>query len=184
MALTNKQRAFVEHYLGDAQWNATEAARRAGYAYPNMAGPRLLVKDSIKQHINERLRAMGAATEALMARWLQRIEADISPFVDENGLNVEALKEAGYGFLIKGVRKTKDATTIELRDPDKAEERLARHLGMFVERRELSGVGGGKIQIETRRKIDFTKLSDDELVSFCALVRRLLEGSGERTGQA
>jgi len=33
MALTYKQRAFVEHFLamGDAQWNATEAAKLAGY---------------------------------------------------------------------------------------------------------------------------------------------------------
>jgi len=78
-----------------------------------------------------------------MARWLARIEADISPFVDSNGLNVEELKEAGLGFLIKGYRKTKDATTILLRDPDVAEDKLARALGMFVERREH----GGEIEV-------------------------------------
>lgn len=32
MALSLKQRTFVEHYLGEANGNATEAARRAGYA--------------------------------------------------------------------------------------------------------------------------------------------------------
>ena len=151
MALTYKQRAFVEHFLGEAQWNATEAARRAGYKHPNMAGPRLLVNDSVRQHIVDRLHAMGASTEALMGRWLTRIEADISPFVSRDGLDVEGLKEAGLGFLIKGVRETKDATTILLRDPDVAEDRLAKHLGMFTEMREHSGevtvtvktVGGG-----------------------------------------
>ena len=151
MALTYKQRAFVEHFLGEAQWNATEAARRAGYAYPNVEGCRLLVNANVKVHIINRLHAMGASAEALMGRWLTRIEADISPFVSRDGLDVEGLKEAGLGFLIKGVRETKDATTILLRDPDVAEDRLAKHLGMFTEKREHSGevtvtvktVGGG-----------------------------------------
>ena len=31
MALTTKQSLFLDHYLGDAHGNATEAARRAGY---------------------------------------------------------------------------------------------------------------------------------------------------------
>ena len=139
MVLTYKQRAFVEHYLGEARWNASEAARRAGYKHPGQQGHRLLKNVEVKRHIVDQLHAMGATTEALMARWLQRIEADISPFVDGNGLDVEDLKEAGFGFLIKGVRKTKDVTNIELRDPDKAEEMLAKHLGMFVEKREHSG---------------------------------------------
>ena len=152
MSLTYKQRAFVEHFLGDAQWNATEAARRAGYKFPNVEGCRLLVNANVRQHITDRLHAMGASTEALIARWIKRIEADISPFVTARNLDVEGLKEAGLGFLIKGVRKTQHTTNIELRDPDKAEEMLARHLGMFVERREVSGditivkkIGGGVV---------------------------------------
>lgn len=141
MALTNKQRAFVEHYLGDAQWNATKAAQRAGYAHPQQQGSRLLSNVVVKQHITDRLHAMGAATEALRARWLDRVGVDISPFVGKDGLDVEALKAAGFGFLIKGVRKTKDATTILLRDPDVAEDRLARHLGMFPTRLDVKHDG-------------------------------------------
>jgi len=30
--LTYKQKLFVEHYLGEANGNATDAARRAGYS--------------------------------------------------------------------------------------------------------------------------------------------------------
>lgn len=157
MALTHKQRAFVEHYLatGDTQWNATEAAKLAGYKGNRNAlavvGSRNLRKANIQEHIRVRLQEMGATTEELVQGWLHRSRADISPFVTEDGLDVEELKEAGLGFLIKGVRQTKDATTILLRDPDVAEDRLARALGMFVERREHSGsveivtktVGGG-----------------------------------------
>jgi len=142
MVLTNKQQAFVEHYLGDAQWNASQAARSAGYKHPGQQGHRLLNNVEIKGHIRDRLEAMGAHTEALMARWLARIEADISPYVDKNGLDVEGLKNAGLGHLIKGVRKTKDATNILLRDPDVAEDRLARHLQMFVDKHEFTGAEG------------------------------------------
>jgi len=60
MALTYKQRAFVEHFLGNAQWNATEAARRAGYKLPVVQGPRLLGNVRVQRHIAERLREMGA----------------------------------------------------------------------------------------------------------------------------
>jgi len=145
MMLTNKQRAFVEHYLatGDAQWNATEAASLAGYSGDRNAlaviGCRNLTKANIRAHIRRRLEEMGATTEELVQRWLHVSRADISAFVTRSGLDVEALKNAGLGFLIKGVRQTKDATTILLRDPAVAEDRLARALGMFVERREHSG---------------------------------------------
>lgn len=157
MALTYKQRAFVEHFLtpGDAQWNATEAAKLAGYKGNRVTlatiGSANLRKVQIQEAIRRRLQEMGASADELIQRWLSRIRADISPFVTSAGLNVAQLKEAGLGFLIKGVRQTKDATTILLRDPEIAEERLAKALGMFVERREHSGsveaiiktVGGG-----------------------------------------
>lgn len=50
--MTGKQRKFVEAYM--ASGNATEAARQAGYAHPNTAGPRLLVNDGIAAELEER----------------------------------------------------------------------------------------------------------------------------------
>ncbi len=43
--LPPKQKLFVEQYLLDM--NATGAAERAGYAYPNTQGPRLLQKPKV-----------------------------------------------------------------------------------------------------------------------------------------
>ena len=141
MALTYKQRAFVEHFLGDAQWNATEAARRAGYKGSRntlaVVGFENLRKPKIQEQIHRRLLEMGASTQELVWRWLARIRADISPFVSRGGLDIRALREAGLGHLIKGVRRSQHVTNVELRDPDKAEELLAKHLGMFVERHEI-----------------------------------------------
>jgi phage terminase small subunit len=51
MALTNKRKVFVYEYV--KCWNATEAARRAGYKQPNTQGPRLLVNDGVKARIKE-----------------------------------------------------------------------------------------------------------------------------------
>ena len=47
--LTRKQRIFVLAYLEEL--NATDAARRAGYAHPNTQGPRLLVNVGISAAI-------------------------------------------------------------------------------------------------------------------------------------
>ncbi len=44
--MTQKQQAFVEHYA--ACGNATKAAELAGYAKPNVEGPKNLVKPSIQ----------------------------------------------------------------------------------------------------------------------------------------
>lgn len=43
--------AFVAAYLGPARLNATDAARRVGYAHPNKQGPKLLVNVGIQAEI-------------------------------------------------------------------------------------------------------------------------------------
>lgn len=167
----------MEHFLGDAQWNATEAAKLAGYKGTRNTlagvGCQNLRKPYIREHIRRRVQEMGASTEEIVQRWLSISRVDISPFVTKDGLDVEGLKEAGLGYLIKGVRKTKDATTILLRDPNMAEERLARHLGMFVERRVLSGPGGGAIETEHKHVTDISGLTNEELDRLAEIARRV-----------
>ncbi|MCK9327404.1 MAG: terminase small subunit [Bacteroidales bacterium] len=51
--------------------------------------------------------------------------------------------------LYAGVKQTRDGFEVKMRDQDKAMENVARHLGMFVERKEVTGAGGGPIQIES-----------------------------------
>ena len=53
MALTNKQRVFVEQYLRTS--NASEAARQAGYAHPGPEGHRLLKNVKIQTLIEARI---------------------------------------------------------------------------------------------------------------------------------
>lgn len=47
--------------------------------------------------------------------------------------------------LIAGVKQTTAGLEIKLRDQDAALERIAKHLGMFIERKELAGAGGAPL---------------------------------------
>lgn len=62
--LTEKQQRFVEAYAGPSMGNATDAARRAGYAHPTTQGPRLLenvgVQGALKSH-SEKVRSAAIA---------------------------------------------------------------------------------------------------------------------------
>lgn len=63
--------------------------------------------------------------------------------------------------LFAGVKQTKDGIEIKMRDQDKARDNLSRYLGMLIERKELSGPGGGPIALSaTARPQDMT---DDQL---------------------
>lgn len=143
--LTDKQRAFIDHYLAfgtETFFNATQSARAAGYKGNNhtlrSVGCENLTKPNIRQHIQVGLAERGANPNELIHRWLTVTRVDISPHVTPGGLDVEALKAAGLGWLIKGVRVTRDSTVFLLRDPEKAEEQLAKALSMFVNVHEVT----------------------------------------------
>lgn len=50
-------------------------------------------------------------------------------------------------MLYAGVKVTKDGFEIKMRDQDKALENVARHLGMFKDKVEVSGNDGGPLQV-------------------------------------
>ena len=62
--------------------------------------------------------------------------------------------------LYAGVKQTRDGFEIKMRDQDKAMENVARHLGMFVEKHELTGPGGGPIEVNRSGEIE-EKLKND-----------------------
>lgn len=66
MAITKKRRIFINEYL--KCWNATEAAKRAGYS-PRSAhstGSRLLKVDEVQQEINAKLEQAKVGAEEVM----------------------------------------------------------------------------------------------------------------------
>lgn len=87
--LTTKQRVFVEEYL--TCWNASEAARRAGYAAPhNIQGPRLLSNVSIQTEIQRRLAEKAMSANEVLARLAEHARGSMGDFlrVDEEEYTV------------------------------------------------------------------------------------------------
>jgi hypothetical protein len=63
--LTDKRRVFVEYYL--RTWNATEAARLAGYAFPNTLGTNLMQAPAVRERIEARLIELSQETNQILA---------------------------------------------------------------------------------------------------------------------
>lgn len=154
--LTNKQRMFVAEYLKDL--NATQAAIRAGYSSRNAdkIGFQLLEKTRVQQ-----------AIEQAMKRRIKRVEFDQDTVVQQlariafvdmkdvvefgpDGVSVRDCEDVD-GTLLNEVSetKTKDGGTIKVKLSDrmKALELLGRHMGMFRDKVEVSGAGGGPIML-------------------------------------
>ena len=57
-------------------------------------------------------------------------------------------------LLYAGVKQTRDGFEIKMRDQDKAMENVAKHLGMFVDRKEITGKDGGPLIVQIMDDVD------------------------------
>ncbi len=155
--LTDKQRRFCEEYLIDL--NATQAAIRAGYKANRkntyeVIGYQLLHKTSvsaeIKKEMAERSKRTGINQDRVI-RELARIafinpedvinpkDASVREGADEDDTAcIQSVKVK----VTKGNKGTITEREVRLCDKIKAIELLGRHLGMFNDRLELSGLTG------------------------------------------
>jgi phage terminase small subunit len=78
---TAKQQAFIAYFLGVSQWNATDAARRAGYAHPNTEGNRLLLNAGVQQLISQRLDEISMSGREVVVRLTDQARATMDDFV-------------------------------------------------------------------------------------------------------
>jgi|TARA_B110000908_G_scaffold54531_1_gene66425 phage terminase small subunit len=74
LRLTLRQERFVLEYI--ASGNATEAARLAGYANPNMHSARMMVNDRIVKAIEVRRSVVIEDLEAKVARYVAALEKE------------------------------------------------------------------------------------------------------------
>jgi phage terminase small subunit len=134
--LTNKQAAFVNEYLIDL--NATQAAIRAGYSVKTATeqGSRLLTNVNVSEAI--------ADGQAQKAEKSSRTALDVLKDIQ---MDTRSARQQG-----------------DLKTSLKGLELEGKHLGMFVERRELSGPGGGAIAVRGLDAFyaDQTKTEDGE----------------------
>lgn len=156
--MTEKQKIFADEYLIDL--NATRAYRKA---YPSVkkdetaaqAGSRMLRNVKVAEYIAERMQARQERTEITQDRVLEELAAiafaratdyaevnDDQVFIkDTAGLSENQIKA------IAGVKQGKFGIEVKLNDKEKALELLGRHLGMFKDRVEVSGLEEEKTKL-------------------------------------
>lgn len=121
-AMTVRELKFCEEYLIDFEGKA--AAIRAGYApkWADRQAHLLLQKNHIRAYIDITSQSKEAKIMSVTPDYIiQRITAIINA------------PEARDGDKLRGL------------------EMLARHLGMFIDRQEITGKDGGAIEVENRR---------------------------------
>lgn len=119
MALTDQQKLFIENYI--ECWNASEAARRAGYSHDTAGqqGYRLLQRKEVQTAIKRKLDAEAMTANEVLHRNAAIARGDVAEFweVDDKGnpyFDFVACKEAGMMHLIKKVTfKDGEVTSVE-----------------------------------------------------------------------
>ncbi len=144
MGLTNKRRVFIEEYL--QCWNATEAARRAGYKKPRQMGSRLLSIVDIRQEVDKRIEEKAMSADEVLERLAEHARSDIDDcLTTDHGVVMvdwEKLKAKGLTHLVKKFKQTKTGIEVEFYDAQSALVHLGKHHKLFVDRTEITGADG------------------------------------------
>ncbi len=169
MALTNRQRVFVELYL--TLWNATEAARRAGYSErtANEQAARLLAKVSVREAIEKRVTEHKATADEVLMRLTSHSRGTMDDFLNGFGLiDIQQARERGVMPLIKKIKQRtttiskesgEDIEThdieLELYDAQAATVQLGRALGVFAADQQPPIVVNNNLAVIGVRAVDY-----------------------------
>ena len=88
--LTLRQERFVLEYI--ATGNATEAARLAGYANPNMHSARMIANDRIAAEIEARRSVVVEDLEAKVARYVAALEKEAEDAGNNESSRIRSLE--------------------------------------------------------------------------------------------
>ncbi len=188
--LTAQQKRFVDEYLIDL--NARQAAIRSGYSERTATGQasRLLTIVNVRKAVDIAMKRRVKRTEITQDRVLEELAkigfSDIrnavrwgrdpidttSENADPNGLNMypvhlipsEEISD-DVAATISEVSLTTAGVKIKTYDKLVALKEIARHQGMIVERKEISGPGGAPIQTEGT-VVDLATLNSEELAAY------------------
>lgn len=173
MALTPKQDLFVKEYLIDL--NATQAALRSGYSpktaeaigFENLRKP--MIAEAIQKQMDKRSKKTEITAEMVLKEYAKIGFANITDYLsvedklvtvdrDENNQPIKGLVQVVNIFdtdmvktdkmaAVSEIRQTRDGISVKLHDKKGALDSIARHLGMFNDKMEMSGAGGGALQV-------------------------------------
>lgn len=139
MGLSRRQRAFVEYYL--QIWNATEAAKRAGYSErtARQQGSRLLSNVDIQARIAERLDELKMSADEVLIRLGQQARGDYARYIEISifghpMLDLEAMAADGNLHLVKRWKYDGEGRLeVEFYDAQSALVQLGRHHQLFTD---------------------------------------------------
>lgn len=164
--LTGKQQVFIDSYLSNG-FNATEAARHAGYkgndvtlasiGYQNLR--KLQIASEISGRMNEHCASANEVLDVLTTQMRGSLVTVIRATGDKE--LADKLEETGADKLlkkleiIKTVKRTKEEEEIEetrykfeIHDPQSAAVHIGKHHKLFTDRQEIGGIGGGPLVLE------------------------------------
>lgn len=162
--LTNRQLRFVQEYLVDL--NAKAACVRAGYSEKTAvkSGQRNLAHPEISEAIRAEMDRRGQRCEVTADRVIKELAriafhdpSKIMMVTRGQSVRITPTDELDedHRRCIGELAETKQGLRIKLGDKVRALELLGKHLGIWIDRTELSGPGGGPVRL--------ADLSDEEL---------------------
>lgn len=143
MALTDQQKLFIEHYI--ECWNASEAARRAGYSdhTAGQQGYRLLKLKAAQTAIKRKLNAEAMTANEVLHRTAVLARGDVADFweVSDKGkpyFDFAACKQAGMLHLIKKVTwKDGEVSSVEFYSAQDALRDIGRKHKLYTDNVEV-----------------------------------------------
>ncbi len=173
--MTAKEQLFIDYYLGRANYNASKAARLAGYSLRTAAviGWENLQKPLIQAAIQKRIAEAAMGADEVLARLADHARASLDDFLAEDGsLDLAAAREAGKMHLLReyACEEVREAGAddelpsmvrkqrIKVVDAQAALVTLGRHHKLWVDRQELTGEAGGPVALKVIKGVDPEKV--------------------------
>ena len=153
--LTTKQRRFVEAYCGEARFNASEAARIAGYSDAGQSGWELKKKPEVLAHIEARLNSYAASSAEALTEL-----ADVAMSEWRDHVTVRKNPKTGETIEVR----------MDLSAKVKALELILKAHGAFAENVNIKH--SGRVD-HVHRNPDLKHLSDDELDALERIAQRV-----------
>jgi phage terminase small subunit len=147
-SLTERERAFVLAYTGEARLNAMEAARIAGYANPSANAWAIRRREDVAKAIEERLRSRHLTADEVLDEIAEVARQDLSRFITVNSrgqvaLDFKKAKESGALRNVAGYEYNKQGRLVlKFHDKMTALQALGRHHKLFTDRVETSNPEG------------------------------------------
>src|ERR1043165_2529868 len=140
--LTGKQRAFINAYLGEAKFNATEAARIAGYKGDDVTlaavGYENLRKPQIEAEVRARFNEATMSANEVLARLTEIASGRITDFLDEDGaFSLKVTKQRGKEHLLKKLKIKRTAKKVDSIESGREDERETLETSLVHEDLEL-----------------------------------------------